>query len=229
MKSIAAVLVLITFAVLSANAQTQSGTSSAPSATPVAESNGRAAGSGQATTNAPTPAPTGETQPPDALARKYVDLWNTGDVDQIKAFPPFVMNSVAGRVVVSSGMLLSVIANWRKSMPDLHFEVKDTLVQGNKVAMRTVFTGTYKAHLFPFTADPKSIPDRRIRAADMLMFDIKDGRIVEIWEEYDVAKVQVQMGAKWCMDVMSTAAPPIGSTPEPNPGSNSSSSPSPKP
>jgi len=173
-----------------------------------------------------------EAQPPDALARKYIELWNTGDPEQIKTFPPFVMNSVAGRVVVNPGMLKSVITNWRKSMPDLNFQVKDTVVQGEKVAMRVVFTGTYKARLFPFTADPKSVgPDRRIRATDMIMFQVKDGKVVEIWEEYDVGLVQAQMGGKWCTDVMSTAAPPLGSTasPQPAPGSANPAPPSPKP
>ena len=149
-------------------------------------------------------------QTPEELARNYIELWNSGDSGKIKAFPPFAMNSVAGRVLVNPPMLASVIGHWRTSMPDLHFEVKDTLVEGNKVAMRTVFTGTYKARLFAYTADPKSLgSDRRIRETDLLIFAIKDGRIVEVWEEYNVARVQEQMGAKWCNDVMSTAAPPI--------------------
>ncbi len=213
----------------------------------VPNSHGQTQAEGSASTQLPTPnsapaAPQGpgevgttpaqSTSPalsPEALARQYIDLWNTGDEKKIESFPAFVMNSVAGRVVVVPGMLMSVISNWRRSMPDLNFKIMDTLVQGDKVAMRTILTGTYKARLFANTADPKSIPDRIVRSGDMMIFQIKDGKIVEIWEEYDVGLMQIQMGGKWCMDVMSKAAPPLGSKTDSQPNAAPTSKPSPKP
>ena len=241
MKAIVVLLIVIT--VSTVNGQAQSFESSARPVLPFVIPALSTLNLGQATTTAqatPTQAPaaqatpaqapaaTAESQTPEALARKYIELWNTGTQDQINLFPPFVMNSVGARVVVNSGMLKSVIANWRKSMPDLNFEIKDTIVQGEKVAMRVVFTGTYESHLFPFTADPKSVgPNRRIKATDLLMFQVKDGKVVEIWEQYNVAGVQIQMGGKWCTDVVSSAAPAIGSSPPVPKSDNPPSSPKP--
>ena len=86
-------------------------------------------------------------------------------------------------------------------MPDLNFKIEDTIIQGDKVAMRLTLTGTYKTQLFPFTALPGTalpgpVPGK-IRATEMLMFQLKDGKIAEIWEEYDEVAMRYQMGGVW--------------------------------
>jgi steroid delta-isomerase-like uncharacterized protein len=146
---------------------------------------------------AATPATTD--QPIDTLPRKYVDLWNTGDFDQMKSFfSPFYLTSHGPRVVVTEEMLRRVITFWRKSMPDLTFKIEDTVIQGDKVAMRLSLRATYKNVLFPFTIQPASDdPPRTIRAGEMLFFQIKDGKIAEIWEQYDELVMRQQMGGIW--------------------------------
>jgi steroid delta-isomerase-like uncharacterized protein len=140
-----------------------------------------------------------ENQPIDTVPRKYVDLWNTGDFDQFKPFfSPFFMTSHGPRVMVNAGMLMHVITAWRKSMPDLTFKIEDTVIQGDRVAMRLTLTATYKEVLFPFTAQPApNDPPRAIRAAEMLFFRVKDGKIAEIWEQYDELVMRQQMGGSW--------------------------------
>jgi steroid delta-isomerase-like uncharacterized protein len=154
-----------------------------------------------------SPAPA--SQPADTLPRKYVDLWNTGDFDSMKPFfSPFYMTSHGPRVAVNEAMLRKVITFWRQSMPDLNFKIKDTIIQGDKVAMRLTFTGTYKAQLFPFTVPPKATdPPKTIRGSEMLFFQLKDGKIVEIWEQYDEMVMRVQMGGVWSEPTESTAKP----------------------
>jgi predicted ester cyclase len=132
----------------------------------------------------------------EALARKYIELWNTGDKAAIKAFPSFVLHSHGGRVVVGSPTLDRVITAWRRSLPDLTFTVDDSMVQGDKAVIRVTLKGTYKEILFPEAAEPRS-PPRLIRATGMLMFKIKDGKIQEIWQELDESSMKVQMGAQW--------------------------------
>jgi steroid delta-isomerase-like uncharacterized protein len=156
---------------------------------------------------------TAENQPIDTVPRKYVDLWNTGDFDQFKPFfSPFFMTSHGSRVMVNAGMLMHVITAWRKSMPDLAFKIEDTVIQGDKVAMRLTLTATYKEVLFPFTTQPApNDPPRAIRAAEMLFFRVKDGKIAEIWEQYDELVMRQQMGGSWkslTESKPSPAAPP---------------------
>ena len=65
----------------------------------------------------------------EALARKYFELWNTGDKASIESFPDFVMHNHGARVVVGHDMLERVISTWRKSLPDLTFTIDDKFAQ----------------------------------------------------------------------------------------------------
>jgi predicted ester cyclase len=154
-----------------------------------------AAGAPQSSPQAQAPDST-SSETAEALARKYLELWNSGDKAAIDSFPDFVMHNHGGRVVVDHSMLERVIANWRKSMPDLTFTVDDAVALGDKAVLRVTLKGTYKELLFPEGGDPQS-PPRSIRATGILMFKIKDGKVQEIWQELDESAMKVQMGAQW--------------------------------
>jgi steroid delta-isomerase-like uncharacterized protein len=138
-------------------------------------------------------------QTPDSMPRRYVELWNTGNFDQMEALfaPPVAMVSRGNRILLKFEMLRRVITAWRQSMPDLHFNIEDTIVEGDKVAMRVSFTGSYKERLFAGTAAPASEIPRTVRATEMLMFQLKDGKISQVWEEYDELRMRIEMGGSW--------------------------------
>lgn len=135
----------------------------------------------------------------DSMPRRYVELWNTGNFDQMESIfsPPVVMVSHGNRVLLNPEMLKRVITTWRKSMPDLNFKVEDTIIEGDKVAMRLSFTGSYRERLFAGTAAPTPEIPRTVRATEMLMFHVKDGKINQIWEEYDEVRMRMLMGGSW--------------------------------
>jgi predicted ester cyclase len=147
------------------------------------------------TAAAPAPAD----QPADTMPRKYVELWNTGNFDNIQSIfvYPAVMVSHGNRIMLKPDMLKRVIVTWRTAMPDLNFKIEDTLIQGDEVAMRLSFMGSYKERLFPSTAEPTPDSPRTVRATEMLMFHLKNGRINQIWEEYDEVRMRLQMGGFW--------------------------------
>lgn len=136
---------------------------------------------------------------PDEMAHRYIEYWNTADPKVLKSFfTPFSMVSRSNRIIVSERMLTRVVASWRASMPDLNFKIEDTLAQGDKIAVRLSLTGTYKARLFPNTADPSLFnPPRHIRATEMLIFHLKDGKLWEVWEEFNELFMREQMGGRW--------------------------------
>jgi predicted ester cyclase len=152
----------------------------------------------QAAPQSAAPATAAQKLSPEELAQKYVEIWNTGNFDPINSIFKFpaMMTSRGNHVPLNEHLLKRVIMAWRKSMPDLTFKVEDTLVQGNKVALRLSFTGTYKRRLFANTADPNDHP-RAIRATAMWMFDTGDGKIRQVWEEYDEIAMRYQMGGFW--------------------------------
>jgi predicted ester cyclase len=139
-----------------------------------------------------------ERQGADAMPRKYVEMWNSGDLRQIEtmfARPAFITFH-GKRGILDIGNLARVIGSWRKSMPDLNFKIEDTVVQGDHVAMRLTFSGSYKERLFPNTAAPEAMP-RKIQAIAMLMFLVHDGQIAEVWDDYDELVMRYEMGAIW--------------------------------
>ncbi|MFZ0801794.1 MAG: ester cyclase, partial [Terriglobales bacterium] len=178
---------------------------------------------------------------PEALAQKYVELWNTGNfdlIDSIFQFPAF-MTSRGRRARLDRSMLRRVITAWRTSMPDLNFKIDDTIVQGNRVAMRLAFTGSYKQRLFPNTADPKDHPTA-LRATAMWMLEVRDGKIRQMWEEYDEIGMHYLMGGRWRSNeeleaaakadaAKSQPAPESETVPQSAPTPESAASPTPPP
>jgi len=149
-----------------------------------------------------------ESHPTDAMPRKYIDMWNSGNlqaVGTIFAHPVFITFHGQKRLL-ETGALAKVIMAWRKSMPDLSFTIEDTIVQGDRVAMRLTFDGSYKERLFADTAAPEVAP-RKIHAAEMLMFQIRDGKISEIWDDYDELVMRLQMGGVWRSNDQLAACP----------------------
>jgi predicted ester cyclase len=188
--------------------------------------------SGQVSGTVPTPPPTSavaDTQPPenqpmDAMPRKYVEMWNTGDFQPIGTMftHPVFITFHGQKKLLETGTLVKVIASWRKSMPDLDFKIEDTIVQGDRVAMRLTFSGYYKERLFADTAAPEATP-RKIHALEMLMFLIRDGKIAEVWDDYDELVMRLQMGAIWRSNAELGACsckPAAESTPAPSPSSH---------
>lgn len=197
----ALIMTLLSPSVTPAQGQSQTPTAApapAPSqnATPAPP---QAAAAGAAKAEAIPPCPSLENQGADTAPRKYVDVWNTGNFDQVECMlsPPTIIVTRGGRVLLRRDNLQKVVTAWRTSMPDLHFKIEDTIIQGDKVAMRLSFTGSYKERLFSNTAKPSPDVPRTVRATEMLMFLLKDGKIKEIWEEYDEIRMRLEMGGFW--------------------------------
>jgi predicted ester cyclase len=147
-----------------------------------------------------------ESHPVDWAPRQYVDLWNNDiwakdTIEKMRAMfnPVVVMHSRSVIVPLNPGVVREVISSWHKSMPDLHFTIEDTIIEGNKVVLRLNFTGTYTKLLWAQTLDPASYkPPKKIRSDEILIFNIKNGKISEIWEEYNETIMRFQMGSTWC-------------------------------
>ena len=139
-----------------------------------------------------------ETQSADAMPRKYVEMWNNGDLRPVETMftRPAFITFHGQRGILDIGNLARVIGSWRKSMPDLKFKIEDTVVQGDRVAMRLTLSGSYKERLFANTAAPEAMP-RKIQAIEMLMFLVHDGKIAEVWDDYDELVMRYEMGAIW--------------------------------
>jgi predicted ester cyclase len=74
------------------------------------------------------------------------------------------------------------------AFPDLHIEVDDVIVDGDKVAARYVATGTQTGDLPNLSATNK-----KTRFTGGGMCRMEEGKFVEVWNEVDFIKMQYDL------------------------------------
>ena len=114
----------------------------------------------------------------EALYRKAVEaIWNNGDVESAERFfsKDYVgHDSLFPRKGVES--LRDVVTRFRAAISELHYEVNDILVDGDRIAARWTVTGTHSGELFgvPGTG-------RKLEVSGMSINRIERGKLVEGW------------------------------------------------
>lgn len=110
-----------------------------------------------------------------------------GDAGDLDAFDELLH----ANVVVHAPRGLSTVnvedekAVWREaltSIPDLHHEVQEVLVDDDREMARVVVTGTLQSHFAGVTAT-----GHRFRIDQAVIAHVREGKIVEAWEIADVA------------------------------------------
>ncbi|HZR16186.1 MAG TPA: ester cyclase [Verrucomicrobiae bacterium] len=77
-----------------------------------------------------------------------------------------------------------------KAFPDIHVEVADTVSEGDKIAARCVVRGTHKGDMLGVPASHKPI-----EFTGITILRVKEGKIVEAWNNFDFQRLSKQIGA----------------------------------
>ena len=77
---------------------------------------------------------------------------------------------------------------FREAFPDMQIVVEDTIVEGDRMACRCTVRGTHRGHTLGFAAT-----QRPVEFTGMCMVRVRDGRIVEGWNNFDFATMQAQL------------------------------------
>jgi len=82
---------------------------------------------------------------------------------------------------------------WYDALPDFRYHVEHLIAEGDKVAAFVTFTGTHTGthHVAGRTAPPSNRP---LNEAEMFLFRIAGGKIVESWATWDRLGVLEQLG-----------------------------------
>jgi steroid delta-isomerase-like uncharacterized protein len=116
-----------------------------------------------------------------ALARRYFDVLNKGDLDAIDAIvAPDVVFRNPPVVVQGIDAFRKLVASLRAAFPDLQFTLEDEFGEGSKVATRWVMRGTQGT--------------RKMDVSGMDIFLIANGKIKEIWVNMDTLAQARQLG-----------------------------------
>jgi predicted ester cyclase len=129
---------------------------------------------------------------PEQIAAWVVeDVWNKGDYRLVsEMFGPQMILHYRGRdFPLTPEAAVETVQTWRDGFPDFHFKVEDRIVQRDKIVLRIPFTGT---HLGKFWGlEPTG---RKISVTETLILRIEDGKIAEMWEDYDEYGMRIQLG-----------------------------------
>lgn len=123
------------------------------------------------------------------LVDKYVEVWNTGNVDELDN----VMNSNFVRHAESTSAegldnIKKLITESRTSFPDLHLVLIDEMFSENRFAARFSFTAT--------NTGPGQFPPtgKSVEVWGVVLAHFENGKLIEEWVGYDNQSFMEQLG-----------------------------------
>ncbi len=123
---------------------------------------------------------------------RWLELWNTGDTaiaDQILALGYVFHSPLFSEQVCGADLYKQRVTTIRAAFPDIRFTAEDEIAQGEKVAVRWTARGTHTGHYRGAAPTGRQITDSGIS-----ILHIRDGKIVEEWEEIDSLGLLQQLG-----------------------------------
>ena len=108
----------------------------------------------------------------EAIAEDYVGHVNGADV------PDRDVGKTVVQVVIDA-------------FPDIHFTMDDTIIQGEKVVVRWSATGTHTGDFYGMAPT-----NRSVRKIGITIFRIKDGKVAELWNIWDLHGLIEQLTAE---------------------------------
>ena len=125
------------------------------------------------------------------LSRQHVEeLFNKGNLkiaDEIIS-AEYVYHGPTGELKGPEGVKQMVAAG-RKAFPDAHWMIDDMVADGDKVAVRYTYTGTFKGEYMGFSPTGK-----KFKMTGAFFYRFKNGKEVEALPYYDMLSFYQQLG-----------------------------------
>jgi predicted ester cyclase len=125
-------------------------------------------------------------------ARRYAAFWNTGDdaYAKLALSPEFLDRTLPdGRPQGPAGPL-QASKGFRAAVPDLHADIDDLVVAGDRASVHLHFHGHFTGRFQNLKGNGQTVD---FQAFDL--YRVKDGRIVENWHLEDSLTLLKQLGA----------------------------------
>jgi steroid delta-isomerase-like uncharacterized protein len=125
-----------------------------------------------------------------AVVRSFVEAWNTKNLDRFDALMADDATLTVGSSTISCSPTATraIAEHWIAGFPDYRFDIVHLIAEGDMVAALMPFSGTHRG---PVLDLPPT--GRAVRVNEMVFFRIKDGKIVEAWEQWDEYSMRQQL------------------------------------
>jgi len=129
------------------------------------------------------------------LRRWFEEVWNKGREESIDEM--FAEDGIAHGFADEGGNPLRGPAgfkpffrNFRAAFPDIEVIVEDTITEGDKIAARCTVRGKHQSDSLGFAAT-----QQKMEITGMTIVRVRDGKIVEAWNNFDFMSMFQQLGA----------------------------------
>jgi len=123
----------------------------------------------------------------------FDEVWNRGNRDAVERLlaPDAILHNLDEQGGDARGPeeFLVFWTRFRNAFPDTEVVMHDAVQAGDKVAGRWTATGTHRGDQLGFAPT-----NRRIEIRGMSMAIVRDGKVVEAWNLYDVMTMMQQLG-----------------------------------
>jgi steroid delta-isomerase-like uncharacterized protein len=129
------------------------------------------------------------------IRRWFEEVWNKGREEAIDEM--FAEDGIAHGLADESGEPLRgatgykpFFRKFRSAFPDIEVVVEDTVTEGDKVAARCMVRGKHQSDSLGFAAT-----HRPMEITGITIVRVRDGKIVEAWNNFDFMSMFKQLGA----------------------------------
>ena len=125
------------------------------------------------------------------IVRKFIELSVAGDENGLEnLYDSRVIFHHAGMSDLNVKSYRKLDEDNHKAFPDQRWTIDDLIAEGDFVVARTTFRGTHKGMLQNISPS-----NRQVNLPMVLVFRLSNGKISELWAEYDQLNLMVQIGA----------------------------------
>ena len=140
-----------------------------------------------------TYSPTAQLEANKNLVNRFGEVTNAADWDALAEIvaEDFVRHSqaTAGPQVTSREAFIQLQQSFLASMPDQRVTLHKMIAEGDEVAVLATYSGTQTGPMGEFPATGKTA-----ESMFLAIFRIEDGRIAELWVEWDNLAMLAQLG-----------------------------------
>lgn len=131
---------------------------------------------------------------PTLLHRWFEEVWNKGReeaVDEMLAEDGIAhgLSDAAGETVRGTEAFKVLHRAFRNAFPNIHIEIEEIVTEGDKIAAVCRVTATHKGKGLGVLPTNKPV-----EFTGLTIVKVKDGKIVEAWNQFDFMKMYTQIG-----------------------------------